>query len=116
MFKSWRLIAENNLVHEGGRPESYILLGNAIAIDFQNEKRQLIASKGLNYENLTVYARVKIHSEIYTLTIYKVIETNSFTVEIKDNNALYGLIRFFLIVKMSCILWSNDLLWSIGIC
>lgn len=73
------------------------LLGKATAVKNPHEAEiMLIEASGLCFKNLNFYARAKINNEIYTSQIYKIVKTNSYTVQIGTNHSsMYGSIRFF---------------------
>lgn len=73
------------------------LLGKAKAIkNLHDTEIMLIEAEGLCFENLNFYARAKINNQVYTSQIYKIVKTNSYTVQIDTNNSsMYGSIRFF---------------------
>lgn len=80
------------------RSNNYEFIGRkAINIKFSDIERDLLLSNGIELENVEISMRAKINREIYTSEIYKAIETNSYTVEIRynHNSIVYGSIRCF---------------------
>ncbi|CAD6217935.1 GSCOCG00011402001-RA-CDS [Cotesia congregata] len=90
---------------------SHQVIGKSIdKIILTGNDQQLLRNYGFEIKNLKIFARAKILNEIYTSEIYKIIKTNSQTVQIefKNSTTVYGSIKLFFLTEDNLLYFILD--------
>ncbi|CAD6225598.1 GSCOCG00011837001-RA-CDS [Cotesia congregata] len=92
-----RIAERGDVTARTNQSKNYELLGHEIIKkELDVVERNILLSNGWEFENLSIYTRIKVNKVIYTSEIYKVTKTNSHTVQIDTNDfTVYGSIKFF---------------------